>query len=445
MTYFVHSDENRKEMLKTIGIKSIDELFGSIPEKIRDPKIDLAEPRSEKSLKEELSVIGSKNKQLNEFSSFMGGGAYNHYVPSAVKSVSGISQFYTAYTPYQAEMSQGTLQYIFEFQSLICRITGMDVSNASMYDGASSLAEAILMANRINGNKKVLISTTVNPQYRATCKTYCYGQNIKIEEIGYKDGKTDIDLVIQNLEDTVSSVVIQNPNFFGCFEDVYKLKNILEKYPECLFIVNINPMSVGLINRPSDYGADIVVGEGQVFGNTLSFGGPYLGFFATRQKHIRQIPGRIVGQTVDADGNKAYVLTFQTREQHIRKYKATSNICTNHSLNALNAVVYLTVIGEKGLRDIANICLQRAHYFCRKMESLDKFKLKFSSKFFNEFVLSSKLNIKNVNGEFYKHKILPGIYLGDHYPGLEDCMLVSITEMNSIKSIDRYIDILKSF
>ena len=445
MTYFVHSDKNRKEMLKAIGIQSIDELFESIPEKIRDPKIDLEKPQSEKSLKEKLSVIGSKNKQLNEFSSFLGGGAYNHYIPSAVKSVSGISQFYTAYTPYQAEISQGTLQYIFEFQSLICRLTGMDVSNASMYDGASSLAEAILMANRITGNNKVLISAAVNPQYRAVCETYCYGQDIKIQEIGYKDGKTDIDLVLQNLDDSIGSVIIQNPNFFGCFEDVYKLKNILEKYPECLFIAVINPMTTGLINRPSDYSADIVVGEGQVFGNTLSFGGPYLGFFAARQKHLRQIPGRIVGRTVDTDGNKAYVLTFQTREQHIRKYKATSNICTNHSLNALAAVVYLSIVGEKGLSNIANICFQRAHYFSQKIASLDKFKLRFDSKFFNEFVLSSKININDLNDEFYNKKILPGIDLGDYYPELKDCMLVSITEMNSVKSIDRYVDVLKSF
>ena len=356
----------------------------------------------------------------------------------------GISQFYTAYTPYQAELSQGTLQYIFEFQSLICRLTGMDVSNASMYDGASALAEAIFMANRINGNKKVLMPETVNPQYREVCKTYCSGQDLILEDIGFMDGRTDMDQIIQKLDDTVSSVVVQNPNFFGCFEDVYRLKEALKKYPSCIFIVVINPVSLGLLNRPSDYGADIVVGEGQVFGTSLSFGGPYLGFFAARQQYLRQIPGRIVGQTVDAGGNKAYVLTFQTREQHIRKYKATSNICTNHSLNALAAVVYLSMIGEKGLHDIASTCLQRSHYFSDKISSLEGFKLRFGSKFFNEFVLSADNDLIKAMNTLVKNDILPGIYLGDYYPELRDCMLVSVTEMNSVRSIDKYIEVLRS-
>jgi len=447
MSYFVHSDENRKEMLKTIGIGSIEELFDCIPENICNPEIELDKPLDEKSLKEELCVIGGKNKMIKNFFSFIGGGAYNHYIPGAVKSILGISQFYTSYTPYQAEISQGTLQYMFEFQSLICRITGMDISNASMYDGASSLAEAILMAGKINGNKKVLLSAAVNPQYREVCRTYCSGQNIDIKEVGYKNGKTDINLIRDEMDEMAGSVIIiiQNPNFFGCFEDVYELHDILKKYPECFFIAVINPMSIGLIKRPSDYGADIVVGEGQVFGNALSFGGPYLGFFATKKDYLRQIPGRIVGQTVDTDGNKTFVLTFQNREQHIRKYKATSNICTNHSLNALAATVYLSIIGENGLRHISNICLQRAHYFAEKIKPLDKFQLKFNSGFFNEFVLSSRLNIRDVIDRFYKNKILPGIYLGDNYPELRDCILVSITEMNSIESINKYTEVLKSF
>lgn len=445
MGYFVHSDSDRKEIFKAIGIKSADKLFESIPEKIRNPEIELDKPLSEKQLKEKLSVIGSKNKDLSGFSSFIGAGAYNHYIPAAVKEILGISQFYTAYTPYQAEISQGTLQYIFEFQSLICRLTGMDVANASMYDGASSLAEAILMANRINGGKKTLLSGAINPQYRQTCETYCYGQDIEITEIGYRDGKTDIGLFEQNLDETVSSVVLQNPNFFGCFEDACKMGKIMKKYPDCIFIAVINPVSLGLVKSPSDYSADVVVGEGQVFGNTLSFGGPYLGFFATRQQYLRQVPGRIVGRTLDASGNKAYTLTFQAREQHIRKTKATSNICTNHSLNALAATVYLSIIGETGLKDIANIGLQRAHYLSSKIASLDKFGLKFTSDFFNEFVLSSKVDIKEIIGRFHEEKILPGIYLGDNFPELRDCILVTITEMNSVESMDRYVGVLESF
>ena len=445
MGYSVHSDADRKEMLEEIGIKNVDELFGAVPEKIRNPEMYLKKPLGEKELKEKLVATGSKNNDLGGFSSFLGGGAYNHYIPAAVREILGISQFYTAYTPYQAEISQGTLQYIFEFQSLICRLTGMDVANASMYDGASALAEAVLMANRINSRKKTLISSTVNPQYRQTCATYCYGQAIELVEVDYKDGKTDIDVLAQYLDEDVSSVVLQNPNFFGCFEDVYKVGEIIKKYPGCIFIVAINPVSIGLINTPGEYGADVVVGEGQVFGNALSFGGPYLGFFATRQGYLRQVPGRISGRTVDADGNAAYTLTFQAREQHIRKSKATSNICTNHSLNALAATVYLSVIGEEGLENIANVCLQRAHYFGNKIDTLDNFKLKFASRYLNELVLSSSKDMKRVIRRFHADKILPGIYLGDFYPGLKDCMLVTITEMNSIEQIDRYFDILRSF
>ena len=444
MGYSVHSDSDRKAMLEAAGIKSSDGLFEFIPQKIRDPEIGLERPLSEKLLKEKLLETGMKNKVLGTFSSFIGGGAYNHHIPAAVKAVTGISQFYTAYTPYQAEISQGTLQYIFEFQSLICRLTGMDVANASMYDGASSLAEAVLMANRINGRKKTVLSAAVNPQYRQTCRTYCYGQDIEVIEAGFNDGKTDIEELARNIDDTVSSVVLQNPNFFGCFEDVYMMGEIMEKYPECIFIVVINPLSIGLINSPSDYGAGVVVGEGQVFGNPLSFGGPYLGFFATKQKYLRQVPGRIVGRTVDTAGNIAYTLTFQAREQHIRKTRATSNICTNHSLNALAATVYLSVIGETGLKDIANICLQRAHYLSDNIKSMDKFDLKFSQDFFNEFVITSRIDMKKVISRLREEKILPGISLGKYYPELDDCILVTVTEMNSIKSIDRYVETLKS-
>ena len=305
MTYFVNTEKNIEKMLEVIGAKSMDELFDFIPEEIVDPEINLEKPLSEKSLKLKMSLTGKKNKPLDNYDSFLGGGAYNHYIPAAVKSILGISQFYTAYTPYQAEISQGTLQYIFEFQSIVCRLTGMDVANASMYDGASALAEAIIMAGRINGKKKVLMPVSVNPQYRATCKTYCEGINLEIIEIPYKDGQTDLDSLTKNLDKNVSSVVIQNPNFFGCFEDVFSLQKIIKEFPECLFIAVINPMSLGILRRPADYGADAVVGDGQVFGNNLAFGGPHLGFFATKQQYLRQMPGRIVGQTTESSGKKS--------------------------------------------------------------------------------------------------------------------------------------------
>jgi len=445
MSYLVHSDNDRKELLKEIGIDCAYELFKSIPKSIRYPKIKLPLPLSEKEIRDKLTNIGSKNNSVSGFSSFLGSGAYNHYIPSVVKSILGRSEFYTAYTPYQAEISQGTLQYIFEFQSLICRLTGMDISNASMYDGASAPAEAILMANRINGKSKVIMSKTIHPEYRDTCKTYCLGKNLNIIEIGYINGKLNLDILIKKIDNDVSSIVIQNPNFFGCFEEVYKIKEIMSRYPNCLFIVAINPISVATVKSPSDYGVDIAVGEGQVLGNQLCYGGPYLGFFATKSKYLRQIPGRIVSRTVDTKGNDAYVLAFQAREQHIRKYKATSNICSNHSLNALAATVYLSILGEEGLKEVANICMQRAHYFSSKVKLLSKFDLRFDAQFFNEFVVSTDVDAGRLLEKLYKENILGGIYLGNYYPELKNCILVSVTEMNSVEEIERYCEVLKNF
>jgi glycine dehydrogenase subunit 1 len=443
MSYLVHSDDDRKKMLGCIGAKDVKELFKSIPGQIIYPKIDLNNPLSEKEIADKIETIASKNKTLNKFSSFLGGGAYNHYIPGVVKYVQSLSQFYTSYTPYQAEISQGTLQYIFEFQSLVCRLTGMGIANASMYDGASALAEAVLMAKRISGKNKALVSKTVHPEYRQTCSTYCKGTGIEIVELNYSGGKLDLDSLAGKIDDSTGSVVIQNPNFFGCFEDVYKIKEIISKFPDCKFIVAVNPNTLALLKPPSDYGADIVVGDGQVFGSSLSLGGPYLGFFATKEQFLRNMPGRIVSKTIDAKNNSAYVLTFQTREQHIRKYKATSNICSNHSLNALAATVYLSLVGEDGLREIANICLQRAHYLCDKIIAAGKFKLKFNTKFFNEFVISTDIDIKELLIKLRKENILGGIYLGTYFPELKDSMLVSVTEMNSMEDVDKYVEVLK--
>lgn len=443
MSYMVHSDNDRKKILECIGVKDVKELLKSIPGQIIYPKIDLNNPLSEKEIADKIETIAGKNKTINKFSSFLGGGAYNHYIPSVVKYIQSLSQFYTSYTPYQAEISQGTLQYIFEFQSLVCRLTGMDIANASMYDGASALAEAVLMAKRISGKNKALVSKTVHPEYRQTCSTYCKGINIEIVELNYCNGKLDLDFLAEKIDSDTGSVVIQNPNFFGCFEDVYKIKEIVSKFPDCKFIVAVNPVTLALLRPPSDYGADIVAGDGQVFGSSLSLGGPYLGFFATKEQFLRNMPGRIVSKTIDTKNNDAFVLTFQTREQHIRKYKATSNICSNHSLNALAAAVYLSMVGENGLREIANICLQRAHYLCDKIIAAGKFKLKFNTQFFNEFVISTSDGVEELLEKLCKENILGGIYLGDYYPELKDSMLISVTEMNSVKDMDKYAEILK--
>jgi len=442
MGYLVHSDKDRKKILKEIGISDASSLFNAVPKSIAYPKLDLPSPLSEKEIKEKLEIIGAKNKPVNDFSSFLGGGAYNHYIPAAVRAITGISEFYTAYTPYQAEISQGTLQYIFEFQSFICHMTGMDIANASMYDGASSLAEAVLMAIRLNGKKKILLSKTVNPEYRLTCKTYLQAKNVRIVELDYEDGKLDLKQLVRNIDDDAAAVIIQNPNFFGCFEEVLRISDIIKSHSDCLFIVAVEPVSLGIIKNPSSYGADIVTGDGQALGNPLCLGGPYLGFFACREKFLRQIPGRIVVKTIDARGNEAFVLSFQTREQHIRKSKATSNICSNHSLNALAAAIYLSIIGKTGLRDLANICLQRANYLAEKIDNIKDFHLKFKSLFFNEFVVETDNNIEHVLRKLYKEGILGGIKLGNYYPELKNCFLVSVTEMNSVESLNRYLNVL---
>jgi len=442
--YIVHSKEDRDKILKFLGIQSIEELFKFIPKEVLKTKIEISDNLSEKQIKDKLTSIAKLNKPLNSFSSFLGGGAYNNYIPSVVDYVTSISQFYTAYTPYQAEISQGTLQYIFEFQSLMCRLTGMDVSNASMYDGGSSLAEAILFAKRINNKKKILIPKTVNPQYRQIIRTYITAVDVEIVEIDYQDGITNLTNLAKNIDSDTSSVVIQNPNFFGCFEEVFKIREILKKYPDCLYIIYTYPMSLALIKPPSEYGADVVVGDAQCFGNHLNLGGPYVGFFTTKEKYLRQMPGRIVGKTVDKSGNEAYVLTFQTREQHIRKSKATSNICSNHSLNALASVVYLTILGENGLKNTANLCIQKANYFKEQISALSKFEINFKSRVFNEIVITSDLDISKVLKILYKNRILGGIPIGKYYPELKNSILVSFTENNSKEDIDKYVSVLKS-
>ena len=447
MNYLVHSDEDRKRILNELNIKEVTELFKSIPQNIIYPDLNLDEDIGEKEIIERITEISKKNVPISNFKSFIGGGAYNHYIPATVESIQSISQFYTAYTPYQAEISQGTLQYNFEFQSLICRLTGMDVSNASMYDAASATAEAILMAKRINGKKKVLISDTVHPDYRMTVKTYCKYADIELLEINSIEGSTDLDNLnnsINSILNDVAAVVIQNPNFFGCFEDVFKIKEILSKSSDCLLIMVVNPLTLSLLKPPSEYGADIVVGDAQGFGCSLNFGGPYVGFFSTKKEYLRQMPGRIVGRTIDSKGNSAYVLTFQAREQHIRKYKATSNICSNHSLNALAVTVYLATLGEKGLKENASLCLQKAHYLSERIiKECTNIKLKFNKMFFNEFVLECK-KIDSLISKLYEKNIILGLPLKKYYSSLDDCILVTATEMNSYSDIDFLIEAIKS-
>jgi glycine dehydrogenase subunit 1 len=364
-------------MLSSAGKSSIDELFSDIPAKVKQEKLpSLPAPLSEPELLEELKTASEKNHLA---SSFIGGGAYDHFIPSVVKHIVGRSEFYTAYTPYQAEASQGVLQAIYEYQTMLCELTGMDVANASMYDGATAMAEAAMLACRFKSKKEVLVSSTVNPEYRKVLKTYADGANLKIIEIPF-DKKTGL-TADYSPSDKTACVIIQQPNYFGCIEKIEKKGPIL--------IVNVDLISLGILKAPGNYGADIVVGEGQSLGNPRSFGGPGLGIFAAKKELARLVPGRIVGQTTDADGKRGFCLTLQTREQHIRRERATSNICTNEALVALAAVVYLSIMGKHGLRKVAQLCLQKSNYLKKKLKKI----VAFSAPTFKEFVIKTDKKI----------------------------------------------------
>ncbi|MFV1974954.1 MAG: aminomethyl-transferring glycine dehydrogenase subunit GcvPA [Candidatus Scalindua sp.] len=425
MNYTPNTDKDRESMLREIGVQNIMDLFKDIPDNlILKSPLQIPDQLSEFELLRELEKISRKNKRPL---SFQGGGNYNHHIPSTVNAVTSRGEFSTAYTPYQPEISQGTLQAIFEYQSMICELTGMDVSNASMYDGATSLAEAMILASRIKGKKQVLVSQTLNPFYREVLKTYARANEIRIVEIDIKDGLTS-DF---NTEGS-SAIIIQNPNFFGLIED---LEEIRKKAEDILFITSTTePLSWAMLKPFSEYNVDIVTAEGQSFGNPMNFGGPGLGIIATKQAYVRQIPGRLVGETVDIHGNRGFALTLCTREQHIRREKATSNICTNHGLCALAASVYLVTYG-KNLSRLAQLNNQLAVYFADKLSQIEGIDMIFDKPFFNEFVVKINRDILSKLSD-----IEIGICLEKYYPNREDCYLVCCTEMTPKEDIDKVID-----
>ena len=442
MVYIPNTSMDKKEMLETIGCRSIDDLFSGIDQKVKvNGKLKLPKSLSEMEVAALIKEIGEKNTNLKDYTSFLGGGAYEHFIPSVVKHITGRSEFYTAYTPYQAEASQGTLQAIYEYQSLICELTGMDVSNASMYDGASAVSEAAFMASRITGLKKIIVSETVHPNYRQVLKTYTEAADLELQDIASKDGVTDIDMLKESVDDNTACVIIQNPNFFGCIENMDTIEHIVHS-KKSLFIVCVDPISLGILAPPEEYNADIVVGEGQSLGNNLAFGGPYLGIFACKKDFLRQLPGRIAGKTKDKNGKTGYVLTLQTREQHIRRARATSNICSNQALNALACTVYLSCMGKQGIPSVGNLCLQKAHYAQNQIEKIDGYTLKFKQPFFKEFLIQCTGNPEEINKRLLEHKIIGGLSVDKFYPELKDCMLVCVTEMRTKEQIDRFIDVL---
>jgi glycine dehydrogenase subunit 1 len=446
MRYIPHTETDIRDMLSAIGIKEIGELFHSIPEALRlEAPLDLPSALPEADLTQALNQLASRNVNLEECAVFLGAGAYRHFTPSVVNHLLLRGEFLTSYTPYQPEVSQGTLQAIFEFQSFVCMLTGMEIANASIYDGASSLAEAVLMAHRVNNRNEVLMARTVHPEYRQVVETYTRGIDFKITEVPYQEnGQTDLDFIRQHVTDDTSSVVIQSPNFFGIVEQYAALGEFLKEKETLLIIVVAEATSLGILKPPGERGADIVAGEGQGWGLPVSYGGPHVGFFATREPFFRQVPGRIVGETVDRAGQRSYALTLATREQHIRREKATSNICTNQGLCALAATIWLAAMGKQGVRDVALQNLKTANALKDKLKHLKGFSLRFRADTYNEFVLECPGPAQELHAKLLDAQIVAGLPLGNFYPELDNCLLLCATEMNSLESLDRFADQLGS-
>ncbi len=442
MPYISNTDKERKEMFDAIGVKNFDELIANIPDKFKlKDYLNLDEPLSELEISKKVFNVVTKNTCLNRSNAFLGGGVYDHFIPAAVDSIISRPEFMTAYTPYQAEVSQGTLQAIYEYQTLICELTGMQISNAGMYDGASAAAEAILMASRKNRLTKALISKTCNPAYIEVIKTYTEGVGIELEFIPAKDGITDIAKLAEILDDKTSCVLTQSPNFFGNIEDNFEIEKIVRQSKKALFITAVDPISLAILNAPSEYNADIVVGEGQALGNKPYYGGPLFGFLACKMDLSRMMPGRIVGQTVDVDGKRAYALTLQAREQHIRREKATSNICSNQALCTLAGTVYMCLMGKKGLQEVADLSMSKAHYLAEEINKLDGFSLAFNQPFFKEFVVNTPCEAEKIINQLKEKNILPGIDLSCY--GYDKKLLIAVTEKKSKTEMDTLINALR--
>lgn len=438
MAFLTNSDEDIREMLSEIGVGNFNDLISNIPEDLRfKGKLDIPEAISEAEVTGLIESLAAKN-ELGI--SFMGGGAYDHYVPAIVGSLISRSEFYTAYTPYQPEVSQGTLQSIYEFQSMVCELTRMDVTNASMYEGGSALAEAILLAYAHTGKNKVLVAGTLNRRYREVLDSYVSHNDIEITEIPVSGYTLDLDSFEDMLNDEFAAVIIQHSNFFGYLEEMQTVGTLLRD-KNTLFIAFYDPISLGLLSPPGQYGADIAVAEGQVLGNHQNYGGPFIGLFSTTQKLVRKIPGRIAGLTQDIDGKPGYVLTLQTREQHIRREKATSNICTNSGLLALAATIYLAALGKYGIREVANLCLQKSHYMAEELRKINGVEVISDKPFFKEFLVKLPKDTGKVLKELKKQGILGGIDLKKW--GMEGHLLVTVTEKRTKDEIDMYVSALK--
>jgi glycine dehydrogenase subunit 1 len=440
-----HTEAEIASMLNDIGLNRLEDLFKVVPEKCRFPKLDLPAGLSEMETRQELELLSESNETAHDLACFLGAGAYNHYSPAGVDAIIRRGEFMTAYTPYQPEISQGTLQAIFEYQSLMAALTGMEVCNASHYDGATACAEAAVMAyHTFRGKRsKIVLSPAIHPHYRATLRTYLQGySNLTItgDEPGVSLHQAPGDLKTL-IDENTSLVIIQYPDFFGRIHDLTEITQAAHA-AGALVAVSINPIALGMLTPPGDFGVDIVTGDGQPLGLPLSFGGPYLGIFATKKEYIHKIAGRLVGETVDRDGKRAYVLTLTAREQHIRRERATSNICTNQGLMALASTVYLSLVGKSGLKQVANLSYQKAHYAFKRLTQIPGYQAWSSTPFFNEFVIKCPKPVDEINFHLLDHGILGGYDLGQEYPELKDHMLLACTEVNTRQEIDGLVNVL---
>lgn len=439
--YMPNTKADVDQMLDSIGASSIEELFSDIPNELRfGKKLDINEGLSEMELRKKMKALSDKNLDTDQLTCFMGAGVYDHYIPSIVKHLVTRSEFYTSYTPYQPEISQGTLQAIFEYQTMISNLTGMEVSNASMYDGATACVEGAIMACDKTRRDSVLVSKTVHPEVRKVLHSYMRFRDIKVTEIDMADGVTNTDHLKELINKDTAAVIIQSPNFFGIVEDFSDVERITHGN-KSLLISYVDPISLGILKSPGEVGADIAVGEGQSLGIEMNYGGPHLGFLAASSKLVRKMPGRIVGQSEDVDGRRAFVLTLQAREQHIRRYKATSNICSNQGLNALTAAVYLTTLGKQGLREVAEQSMRKAHYAFNEITKSGKFKPLFNKPFFKEFVVAAE-DVEQINNKLLENKILGGYDLSKDYPELNG-MLLCVTEKRTKEEIDQLVQVME--
>jgi len=441
--FLPHTEKEVNEMLQKIGVEKINDLYADVPQ-IFEGELNIPETESEMDLRRDLYELSETNKNICDNGIFRGAGIYQHYIPSAVYQIASKRGFLTAYTPYQAEVSQGTLQMMFEFQTMICEITGMEVANSSMYDGATATAEAALMAARVTKKDKTIIAESVHPEYIETTKTYLEPQNLTLQttEIDKVTGRINLESLKEKIDENTNSVIVGYPNFFGIIEDLKSIREIISE--KIMLIVVVNPIALGLLEAPGNLGADIVVGEGQPLGSYPSLGGPGFGLFASKKKYIRNMPGRIIGETVDEEGKRAFAMVLQTREQHIRRGKATSNICSNQAFNALLATIHTSLLGKRGFKQVALQNYHKAHYLADKLMKTEKFEPVFEGPFFNEFVLKSKISIDEINKKLLEEKYFGPLNLKRFFKEMDNHALFCATELNRKEDIDFLVSFLEA-